>query len=161
MPQSFVRTQAQVRAHIRSYLRARQRLTDLKILRTGRSLQADYAEWVAGRLLHLTLAKSAVQAHWDAKDSRGRTYQVKSRVVKEPTSTTAFHFGDALPRFDFLVCVFFGKELEVLALIKVPHSVVRDLIRRNKRGLRFRWNRRVAADPRVQRVVWGRAVAGN
>lgn len=154
MTPSFAKAQASARPFIRSYLAARKGLSVLGILRSERSLQSDYAEWLASKILHLKPAGSAVQAGWDAKDRRGRTYQVKSRVVTELPATTAFHFSRPLPRFDFLVCIFFSKNLELLALVVVPRKVVVDLARDNKQGLRFRWNQASAGDPRFRRVVW-------
>jgi hypothetical protein len=156
MIRSLPKAHGSARTFIRSYLEARRSLAALGILRSERSLQSDYAEWLASKILHIRLARSTVQAGWDAKDRQGRTYQVKSRVVPGIPSTTAFHFHRPLPKFDFLVCVFFDNDLDLLALVKVPRSAVVDIVRDNKRGLRFRWNHRVADDPRIEKVIWPR-----
>lgn len=154
VPQSVARLQASARSPIRAYVASRKRLAALGILRSERSLQSDYAEWFASKILHLKLARSAVEPGWDAKDRCARTYQVKSRVVPGLPATTAFHFSRPLPRFDFLVCVFFTRRLELLALVVVPRNVVADLARDDKQGLRFRWNQAAAGDPRILRVIW-------
>ncbi len=46
---------------IRCYSASRQCLTRLGILRSERSLQGDYAEWLVAELLGLQLARSGVQ----------------------------------------------------------------------------------------------------
>lgn len=154
MNRSLAKAQGSTRPFIRPYLAARKGLTVLGILRSKRSLQSDYAEWPASKILHLRLASSAVQTGWDAKDRQSRAYQVKSRVVPGLPSTTAFHFHRPLPKSGFLVYVFFDKGLDLLALVKVPRGPVVDLIRDNQQGLRFRWNHGVADDPRIEEVIW-------
>ena len=67
---------------IKIYLAARQGLIKLEILQSEKTLQGDYGEWLAAELLGLKPARSKNQCGWDAIDSNGRTYQIKSRIVK-------------------------------------------------------------------------------
>src|SRR4029077_9040825 len=63
------------------YLSSRAGLKQLGILRTERTLQGDFAEWLVGHLLDIRLSPSTVEKHIDGVDRAGRTYQIKSRVV--------------------------------------------------------------------------------
>ncbi len=139
---------------IRCYLEARSGLKQLGILRSDRLLQGDYAEWVVAQLMGLELASSTVEKAIDARDSEGRTYQIKSRVVENLHQSTSFDIRDIAERFDFLMLVFLSPSLEVLAILKVPHEVVKDLGSQTASTFRFRWNRSVASDPRVERIIW-------
>lgn len=136
---------------IQCYIAARQGLTQLGILRSERTLQGDYAEWLVAGMLNLQLSESTVQKGYDATDASGRTYQIKSRFVKPSTS---FDFGRPVEPsdFDFLVCVFFSPDYEVVEVFLVPCEVVRELGVRNTSSFRFRWNKRTASDPRIKKV---------
>jgi hypothetical protein len=46
---------------IKCYLGSREGLKELGILRSGRNLQGDYAEWLTAELLNLKLAESIIQ----------------------------------------------------------------------------------------------------
>ena len=139
---------------IRCYLEARNGLKQLGILRSDRLLQGDYAEWVVAQLMGLELASSTVEKAIDARDSEGHTYQIKSRVVEHLRQNTSFDIRDIADRFDFLILVFLSPSFEVLAILKVPYEVVRELGSETASTFRFRWNRSVASDPRLERVIW-------
>jgi len=55
------------------YLSSRAGLKELGILRTERTLQGDFAEWLVAHLLDLELSRSTVEKHVDASDTSGRT----------------------------------------------------------------------------------------
>jgi hypothetical protein len=57
---------------IQTYLAARKGLTTLGILRSERTLQGDFAEWIVAELFDLSLAPDRVQKDYDAKDRQGR-----------------------------------------------------------------------------------------
>ena len=97
------------------------------IIRTARSLQSDYAEWLVANRLELTLSKNPVEPVFDATDAEDKTYQIKSRIVEELSQPTSFDFRDIEPRFDYLVGVLFDPALEVLEMVLVPYEVVREL----------------------------------
>lgn len=139
---------------IRCYSASRQGLARLGILRLERSLQGDYAEWLASELLGLTLAPSGVQKGFDATAEDGSRVQVKSRVVKSLSSVTSFDFHSAGLDFDVLVCIFFSPLLDVLGIIRVPSEAVGAHLSHNTNSFRFRWNTTTAHDPRVERLVW-------
>jgi hypothetical protein len=110
-------------ALIRCYLGSRQGLSELRILRSERNLQGDYAEWLVAELLRLKLAESTIQKGYDATDRKGRTYQIKSRIVDSLAKNTSFDWRDINHRFDFLIGVFFSRSFEVLQIIRVPYEV--------------------------------------
>ncbi|GBD09490.1 hypothetical protein HRbin22_01745 [Candidatus Thermoflexus japonica] len=142
------------RSFIKCYLAAREGLTRLGILRSERTLQADYAEWLVAGLLGLELASSGTQRGWDAIDPQGKTYQIKSRIVGNLDKNTSFDITTIDRPFDYLIGVFFSPELELLGVIRVPYDVVRELGSQNRNSFRFRWNKRIANDERIEKIVW-------
>lgn len=135
---------------LRAYHASRSGLITLGILRSERILQGDYAEWIVSHVLGLTLATSGVQKGFDATDSEGRTYQIKSRIVASAETRTSFDLSDAVTPFDFLVGVFFTTRLEVLAIVKLPYAAAIRLGRTTSTTHRVRWNRTSAADAEVE-----------
>jgi hypothetical protein len=107
------------------------------------------AEWLVTRHLGVHLAASGVQRGFDATDGRGRTYQIKSRIVRCPRERTSFDFRDLRGPFDHLICVFFSPEFEVLRAVRVPRAVVRALARQNRGRVSFRWSGKTAGDRRI------------
>jgi hypothetical protein len=136
------------------YLSSRAGLKELGILRTERTLQGDFAEWLVGHLLDIRLSLSTVEKHIDGVDRAGRTYQVKSRVVSSMSQSTSFDFRGSEIECDFLAAVFFDRSFEVLAVLRVPRDVVVALSTTTGSGLRFRWNRSCSNDCRVERIFW-------
>lgn len=136
---------------------ARAGLRNLGILRSENNISGDYAEWLAARLLGLELATSGVQKGYDALDSEGRRYQVKSRIVTSLRDVTSFDFRALdleLPAFEYLIGVFFSYDLDVLGIIKVPFEAVHELSARNNGSVRFRWSGRNPSDSRIERLIW-------
>jgi len=154
MAADFTSKSELARHFIQCYLAARDGLAALGILRSERHLQADYAEWLVAEHLHLHLATSKVQSVYDALDAQGLTYQIKSRIVQHLAQSTSFDFVAVGKPFNYLVCVFFSRRLEVLAIMRVPYQVVSELGSHTGTTFRFRWNRRTANDPRIERIVW-------
>jgi hypothetical protein len=148
------------RDFIRCYTSARRGLTTLGILRSERTLQGDYAEWLIARLLNLELATSGVHPIYDATDETGKTYQIKARVVRHLKQSTSFDFRDLTKEFDYLVCVFLEEEsLDLLGVLRVPYNVVREHERVG--GNRFAWNRQAQQDDRIERVIWQQTAGQN
>src|SRR6266478_5334019 len=139
------------------YLSSRAGLKELGILRTERTLQGDFAEWLVAHLLDLELSRSTVEKHVDARDAAGRSYQIKSRIVTNMSNSTSFDFRSSELVFDFLVAVFFDPSLSVLAVLRVPRDVVTALSHQTASTLRFRWNRACVDDPRIERIFWQRS----
>ena len=125
---------------IAQYLEAKQALKGLGILRTDRSLEGDYAEWLISNNLGLKLSESTIQKGYDATDISGNTYQIKSRVVETLNHNTSFDIKNIDFEFDYLVCVFFSPNLKLLKLLKIPYKVVVQLGIQNQSSFRLRWN---------------------
>ena len=136
------------------YLAARGGLKELGILRSERSLEGDYAEWLVAKLLGLELSKTSIEKGVDARDANGKTYQIKSRKVRSISQNTSFDLRDIRSRFDYLIPVFFSPSLEVLAILRVPYDVVTELGSQTSSTFRFRWNRKCARHPRVERLFY-------
>jgi hypothetical protein len=126
----------------------------LGILRSERSLQGDYAEWLVAELMGLQLATSGVQKGYDATDGSGARYQINSRVVKSTSATTSFDFHTLDADFDYLACVFLSPFLVVLGILRVAFEAVRAHASTNMNSVRFRWNTTTEKDPRIEKVVW-------
>jgi hypothetical protein len=139
---------------IRRYLDAREGLTKLGILRSERTLQGDYAEWLVARLLDLQLSESSVEKGFDAKDSQDRTYQIKSRIVSDLSSRTSFDLGSPEFRFDYLVAVFFSPGFDVLGMLRVPYDVVVELGSQTSSTFRLYWKGISSLDSRMKRLTW-------
>ena len=125
---------------IAQYLEAKNALKDLGILRTDRSLEGDYAEWLISNNLGLKLSDSTIQKGYDATDISGKTYQIKSRVVESLNNNTSFDIKNIDFKFDYLICVFFNPNLKLLKLLKIPYEVVIELGIQNQSSFRLRWN---------------------
>lgn len=91
------------RQFIQNYISARQGLKELGILRSERTLQSDYAEWIVAHLLDLKLEINPVQKDYDARDVQGKTYQIKSRLVENISQNTSFDFASSDLNFDFFI----------------------------------------------------------
>jgi hypothetical protein len=126
---------------ISNYIESRDALKNAGILRTDRNLQGDYAEWIVAKKLNLTLSESAIQKGYDATDSDGKTYQIKSRMVYAVDQQTSFDFTSLDHKFDYLIAVFFSKDLDVIKIIKVPYEAVLEHSVKNKTNHRFRWHK--------------------
>ena len=129
---------------IKEYLIAVNQLEKLGVVRTQGEIIGDYGEWLASKKFGLKLAKSLVNKDYDAADSHGKTYQIKTRVVKSRNSATSFDFRNDLGEFDYLVVVLLGEEtLEPLFITKIPRQFVKTHIYKNKDNYRFRWNKKI------------------
>ena len=142
------------RHFVKAYLASRSGLKELGILRSERSLQGDFAEWYVSKLLRLQLSRSPVEAGFDAEDGDGRRYQLKGRLVSSLSNNTSFDIEDITVPFDFLIAVFLSRDFSVLGVIQVPYGVVKELGSQTKSAFRFRWNRHVAADQRIEKLIW-------
>ena len=155
LKESEARQSLAVASHlIACYLSSRAGLKELGILRTERTLQGDYAEWLVANFLGLNLCVSTIEKHIDARDADGKTYQIKSRIVSDMSQSTSFDFRGSEFTFDFLIAVFFDPVFDVLAILRVPRPVVLELSHKNASTFRFRWNRSCANDSRVERIFW-------
>jgi hypothetical protein len=100
---------------IKCCVASRAGLRALGILRTNRTLQGDYAEWLCAKALDLTLSPSAVECSGDARDTAGYTYQIKSRIVTTLAQSPSFGFASDELNFDWLLAVFFSRDFDLWA----------------------------------------------
>jgi len=138
---------------VRQHVAAADRLARLHVLRTGRAVQSDFAEWIVSKLLHVKLAPNTVQRSYDATDRTGAKYQIKSRITASLERPTSFDFRAVPKGFDYLVSVFFDDQFRVLGIARSPRSVVVRLGSLTSSRFSFRWNRRTRANRRVEWIV--------
>jgi len=129
------------RAALKNYRRARKKLMKLGIIRSERTVQGDYGEWLACSLLKLTTAKSGVQPGYDATDEQGQKYQIKTRLIHDIDSATSFDLHEMNQGFDFLLGVLLSKEVELLAIVKIPYAEVSSRANKNLTSYRLRWTK--------------------
>jgi hypothetical protein len=139
---------------IKGYILSRQGLKKLGILRSERNLQSDYAEWLVSKLLVLKLESNKVQKGYDAIDAKGIKYQIKSRIVENMNKNTSFDLHNIDQKFDYLVCVFFSYEFDILGIIRTSYEVANELGKQTKSTFRFRWNNKIANDSRIEKLYW-------
>lgn len=95
------------------------------IVRTYNSPVGDYAEWLVGAKLGLTLQKTDT-AGYDALDNDGKRYQIKGRWMhpgKNTRQLTVIRKYDEKP-FDYLVVVVFGVDFDVKEAYLIPYEII-------------------------------------
>lgn len=103
-------------------------LAELKkrnIVRTANSPLGDYAEWLVAQKLNLTLSGNST-AGYDARDSAGTRYQIKSRRVHSANRSRQLSPIRNLDgqHFDYLIAVIFNDDFSVQQAVKIPHAVI-------------------------------------
>jgi hypothetical protein len=144
---------SEIQQLIANYIKSRDALKEAGILRTDRNLQGDYAEWFVTKKLNLTLSESTIQKGFDARDADGKTYQIKSRMVYATDQNTSFDFQSLDHKFDYLIGVFFSKDLEVIKIIKVPYEAVLEHTVKNKTNYRFRWHKGMSGNSYISDIT--------
>ena len=139
-----------VREALASYWRGRQRLRELGVLRSDRSVHGDFAEWLVCQMFGFQIAASGVKEGFDARDGLGNTYQVKARIVKRLEQPTSFDMKDPGHPFDFLMGVFLTDSAEVLGIIRVPYQEVLARARINVGRRSFRWTKAMLKEPWIE-----------
>jgi len=89
-------------------------LTRRHITRSANNPSSDYAELLVSKALRLAPAPKSTKGY-DAKDERGRRYQVKARRITQLNRPTRFGAIRNLNenQFDFLVAVLFREDFTV------------------------------------------------
>ncbi len=139
-----------VKEAMASYWAARQRLRDLGVIRSERSVPGDFAEWLVCQMFGFQIAGSGVQKGFDASDAAGKTYQVKARIVKRLEQATSFDMKEPGHRFDYLLGVFLTPSSEVLAVVRVPYPEVLARATINRGSRRLRWTGATLDQPWVE-----------
>ena len=99
--------------------RANNELRKIGIVRVQITL-SDYIEWKVCKLLNLKREENPIREGFDAKDERGKRYQIKYRTDDENKFTGFSNIK--FNKFDFLLCVFVNKEdFKIQSIYKVPH----------------------------------------
>ena len=127
--------------------RANNELKKIGIVRVQITL-SDYIEWKVCKILDLNRERNPIREGYDAKDERGKKYQIKYRTDDEDKSTG---FGNIkFDKFDFLLCVFVNKEnFKIESIYKAPHDTVRKY---TKPYHSFRWNKKSKSDKTIEKV---------
>ena len=81
------------------------------ITHTNRIPTGEYGEWLACKLLNLRPAMSKVSTGGDGMDATGRSYEVKTRIMKQPARVPSIT-GKNAGKFDYFVAVSLGPDYE-------------------------------------------------
>lgn len=95
------------------------------VIRTANSPIGDYAEWLVSKQLGLLLVTNSTSGY-DAVDSIGTKYQIKSRrITPRNKSTQLSAIRNLMSRdFDYLIVVVFNSQIEVEKVVKIPHEII-------------------------------------
>ena len=134
---------------VRKICRAIKELKNLGIERVQFTL-SDYVEWKVCKILDLKRERSLIREGYDARDERGKKYQIKYRTNDENKFTG---FGNIkFDKFDFLLCVFVSKEdFGIQAIYKVPHDTVKKYTKKWQTQS-FRWTSEAKHDETIEKV---------
>jgi hypothetical protein len=137
------------------WARAMRELRDRSLVRSSNNPVADIAERLVAEELGLTLAAAVAQGY-DAVDSDGLRYQIKSRRLTAQNRSRQLGVVRKLDEneFDFLIAVMFDEDLALLEMWQIPHSVVTDFGKwvPTVNGHRIHAQGALLADPRVSRL---------
>lgn len=110
----------EIQKQLNSYTRIIGKLREAGIIRTGKVV-ADYGEYIASQKLKLNLATSSVNKGYDATDSKGKKYEIKTRKASEWNKPTIFPITRSqLEVVDFLIYVEFDNKWSLVRLLKIP-----------------------------------------
>lgn len=110
------------------------------IVRSFNNPIADVGEWLVSTKLNLTLATNSSKG-FDALDSSGLRYQIKTRWLATPRSSkqlSAIRDLDSAP-FDYLIAVMFDEDFNVDYAAQIPIKFVIDNSRRVERTNSYRF----------------------
>ena len=99
------------------------KLKENDVIRTSK-LVGEYGEYVVSKKLNLKRLSSGNKGH-DAVDSDGKKYEIKARKNTPYNKINNFAVGkEQLEIADFLVCVEFDNDWNLMKLYKIPTSEV-------------------------------------
>ena len=101
-------------------------LVSRKITRSMNNPVADYAEYLVCHALKLERAMPSEKGY-DAKDKRGKKYEIKARRETEKSKPTRYSAIRNLDRkhFDYLVAIIFSKDFYVEKAILLTWNAVK------------------------------------
>lgn len=126
------------------------------VVRSSNNPTGDYAEWLVSTRLGLELVPNSSRGY-DAKDRRGRRYQIKGRraaaTMKAPLLGTIRNY--AAGDFDFLVAVIFEQNWDVRCAAKIAHADLEEFLdfREHVNGHNMRFAPSVFTDRRVKNIT--------
>ena len=131
---------------------ATRKLRQLGVARTERPI-SDYVEWVVSEKLGLRLNSNPIEQGFDAVDTDGKRYQIKSRMIPKRSGNTGF--DNIEPHdFDYLICTFVDPATyQIHSAYKVPRSVVLKHTVQYAKRKSFRWERVSRTDPEIAKVI--------
>lgn len=133
---------------LKNYVALHDSLFEAGIVRSDRGLVTDYGEWLASKYLNLRFV-GKTEKGYDAKDSNGKRYEIKSRAA--PYKTPIFSFRRVTPKeFDYAVFVRFSPRFDLREMAVVPHATVKKYIRTDGSNYRFNFNNKIRKDPTVR-----------
>ena len=112
---------------LRLYAELMEELRSRQIIRSGNNPVADYAEKVAVEYFGLIRAGKEERGY-DARDKRGRKYQIKGRRVTRHNKSRQLSVIRNLNEhlFDFLIAVVFNENFNVEEMWKIPYRFVQE-----------------------------------
>jgi hypothetical protein len=110
---------------LQNYYHIIDELRKRKVVRTSNGPIGDYAEWLIAKQLGLTLVTNST-AGYDAIDSSGLKYQIKSRRITPRRSHRQLSAIRNLKNhdFDYLIAILFNERVEVTSVMKMPHAII-------------------------------------
>lgn len=139
----------------RVWARSMREMRDRELIRSWNNPVADYAERMVAKRLNLTLAPPVAQGY-DAVDSEGRRYQIKSRRLTAENRSRQLGAIRKLDQQEFedLIAVVFNQDLVVEEMWRIPHAVVVDFAKwvPTLNGHRIWVKAPLTEDPRVESI---------
>lgn len=110
---------------LQNYVHILDELRTRKIVRTSNSPMGDYAEWLVSDRLSLTLVTNST-AGYDAVDTFGTKFQIKCRRITPRNRSRQLSAIRNLKyqEFDYLIAVLFNEQVNVISVMKIPHSII-------------------------------------
>ena len=113
----------EIKKQLNKYTEVIEKLKKAEIIRTGK-IVADYGEYVASRKLKLKLASSSVNKGYDAIDSKGKKYEIKTRKASIWNKPTIFPITRSqFEVVNFLIYVEFDNKWNLVRLLKIPTKI--------------------------------------
>ena len=110
----------EIKKQLNKYTEVIEKLKKAEIIRTGK-IVADYGEYIASRKLKLKLASSSVNKGYDAIDSKGKKYEIKTRKASIWNKPTIFPITRSqFEVVNFLIYVEFDNKWNLVRLLKIP-----------------------------------------
>jgi len=136
-------------AYLDQITAARAALRQLNVIRNNGDLIGGFSEWLAAALLRIDLIPATNATGHDAKDDRGRLYQIKGRQI---IAGKQLSWDGLRPhQWDFLIGVVYAPESFRVLLVCCIESDYAE--KRLMAGGRFRWLPTDRHNPYVP-IVW-------